>query len=539
MPEGSVEELVLGRILEERAESHRHEPFLEFRDVTYTFGQVETRSNRLARGLAATGVEAGDHVAVMLPNCPEIVFTVFALAKLGAVAVPVNTAYRGDLLRHVLGSSECSSVIIDQPLASRLPAAPDLLPDLRRVIVRTEAGAPPDVHVSWDTTTLTSLLAHPDVRPEHTACFSDLLAIMYTSGSTGPSKGALVPHALALACAQDVADFVNPDGEKIYCPLPLFHAAGLWDGMMSALLTGGTIAVVERFSASRFWDDVRHFDAKVAISVFSMLPILLNQPPTPRDRDHPLKVFYTGKSALDAKFHERFGVRSVEAYTSTEAGVPIASPFGHWRTGSCGQVNSRRFEAAVVDDRDRPLPPGSAGELVLRPKQPYVLTAGYYGRFDATAHAFRNMWFHTGDRVEQDDEGYFYFLDRMADAIRRRGENISAFDIESQVNSHPAVQECAVFGVPSDLGEDEVKIAVVLRQDSALTHEDLLTYCRRKLPGFMVPRYVEFVRTLPRTPTDKVAKHELRAAGDRGITPSTWDSRGLAGVPEPATEGVG
>jgi crotonobetaine/carnitine-CoA ligase len=541
MFDGRLESLVLGDILTERAETHRDETFLQFRDGEFTYGQVDEMSNRVAQGLIAAGVRPGHHVAVMLPNCADIVFVIFALARLGAIAVPVNTAYRGELLRHVLASSYCSSLIIDGGYADRLPPLASALPDLLRVIVRTDGGnagdIPPD-ELGRPAETLSGLLVHGAVPPRHQASFADLLAIMYTSGTTGPSKGALVPHALALSCAQDSLDFLDRWGKKVYCPLPLFHAAGLWDGMMAALLCGGAIAVVERFSASRFWDDVRRFDAEVALSVFSMIPILLNRPPTPRDKDHPLKIFYMGKSTLDAALYERFGVRSVETYTSTEAGIPVASPFGQWRLGSCGQANSKRFEVAVVDDWDRILPPGEPGELVLRPTQPSVITAGYYGRFEATASAFRNMWFHTGDRVWQDEDGYFYFVDRMADAIRRRGENISAFDIESEVNLHPAILESAAIGVPSELEEEEVKLSVVLRPGAVLSHVELVAYCKVKLPSFMVPRYVEFIDTLPRTPTDKVAKHELRAAGDQGITLRTWDREReafveVAKAPEP------
>jgi crotonobetaine/carnitine-CoA ligase len=521
---GRLEDLVLGDLLAARAVTHRGENFLEFRDGEFTYGEVDEMSNRVAQGLIAVGVRPGHHVAVMLPNCPELVFVIFALARLGAVAVPVNTAYRGELLRHVLATANVSTLIVDGQYADRLPPAASVLPDLLRVIVRGDGAAPGSTpRLGLPVTSLSGLLGHGADRPAHRASFSDLLAIMYTSGTTGPSKGAMVPHALALTCALDSLDFLDRWGKKIYCPLPLFHAAGLWDGMMSALLGGGAIAVVERFSASRFWDDVRQFDAKVAMSVFSMIPILLNQPPTPRDKDHPLEIFYMGKSSLDEPLYERFGVRSVETYTSTEAGIPLASPFGEWRLGSCGQANAERFEVAVVDDWDRLLGPGEPGELVLRPRQPGVITAGYYGRFEATAHAFRNLWFHTGDRVWRDEDGYFYFVDRMADAIRRRGENISAFDIESEVNLHPAVLECAAIGVPSELEEEEVKLVVVLRPGAVLSAEELAAHCRVKLPGFMVPRYLEFVAALPRTATDKIAKHELRAAGARGITPTTWD----------------
>jgi carnitine-CoA ligase len=390
------------------------------------------------------------------------------------------------------------------------------------VFVRTD-GDVPLATLGKPSAAVSGLLAHGAEEPRVRVGFGDLQAIMYTSGTTGPSKGAMVPHALALTCALDSLDFLDRWGKTIYCSLPLFHAAGLWDGMMSALLGGGSIAIVERFSASRFWDDVRAFDAHVAMSVFSMIPILLNRPPAPRDKDHPLESFYMGKSSLDEQLFKRFGVRSVETYTSTEIGIGTASPYGEWRVGSCGQAHEERFEVAVVDELDREVGPGEPGELVVRPKQPYVITTGYYGAWEATAECFRNMWFHTGDRVWRDDDGYFYFLDRMKDAIRRRGENISAFDLECEVNLHPSVLESAATGVPSELEDEDIKLTVVLRPGAALDPAELAAFCADRLPRSMVPRYVEFVDALPRTPTDKVAKYRLRAEGEHGVTPTTWD----------------
>jgi crotonobetaine/carnitine-CoA ligase len=516
-----LEGLVVGDVLRSRARTHGDAAFLKFRDGELSFAEVDTAADRYANGFAAEGVGRGDHVAVMLPNCPEFVPVIIGLARLGAVAVPVNTAYRGELLRHVLDSADVSAVLIDAEYVDRLPPVLQTLPDPIRVIVR---GQEPSLDALADgAIPMSRLLAHGADRVPDTARFSDLQAIMYTSGTTGRSKGAMVPHALAMACAWDSLDFLDRWGKTTYCPLPLFHAAGLWDGVFSALLSGSPIGIVERFSASRFWDDVRHFDAQVTMSVFAMIPILLSAPPGPRDRDHPLETFYMGKSALDAPLLERFGVRSAETYTSTEVGIATGSPYGQWRVGSMGQAHSERFEVAVVDEDDREVPAGEPGELVVRPKQPFVITTGYYGMPEATARAFRNMWFHTGDRAWRDDDGYFYFLDRIADAIRRRGENISAFDIECEVNLHPDVVESAAFGVPSELGEEDVKLAVVRAPGSDLTAPELAAYCAAKLPSFMVPRYIEFVGELPRTPTDKVAKHELRARGDQGLTPETWD----------------
>lgn len=517
-------QMTVGDVLAWRARTTPDSTFLRFPDLEMSFSDVDCRVDRVAYGLVELGVGRRDHVAVMLPNSPEVVLVMFALARLGAVAVPVNIEHRGRQLRHVLATSDSTTMVVDAEYLDRVRELESELDPLPLLVVRGASepgnhgfpGAPTPVSLS-DLMSCGVSCPPERVRP------SDLLAIMYTSGTTGPAKGVEVPHALALSCAVDVLDAVDGWHKRLYCPLPLFHAAGLWDGVFAALCSGTSIAVVDRFSATRFWDDVRMFDAQVALSVFSMLPILLNRPPTERDRDHPLEVFYTGKSALDPAMRERFGVRSVESYTSTEAGVPLTSPFGSWRAGSCGRVNARRFEAAVVDDEDQLLPAGAAGELVLRPRQPHVLTTGYHGMFTPTARAFRNMWFHTGDCVRRDEDGYFYFLDRMGDAIRRRGENISAFDIEAEVNAHPSVLESAAIGVPSEVGEDDVKVVVVLRPGAELDGTDLIEHCQNALPGFMVPRYTEIVASLPRTSTDKVAKHELRAAGKRGITPATWD----------------
>jgi crotonobetaine/carnitine-CoA ligase len=295
--------------------------------------------------------------------------------------------------------------------------------------------------------------------------------------------------------------------------------------MMMALLAGSPIAVVERFSASRFWDDVRAFGATQAMGVFDMIPILLNRPPSPDDRHHPLRRFYMGKSVLDAPLFDRFGVHAVETYTSTEVGIGTASPFGEWRMGSCGVTNSERHEVTIVDEVDREVGPGEPGEIVLRPKQPCVITTGYYNYPQVTAETFRNLWFHTGDRAYRDADGYFYFVDRIKDAIRRGGENISAFELEQSVNAHPAVLESAAFGVPSELEEEEVKVAVVVQPHADLDPAELAAYCRDRLPRFMVPRYIEFVDELPRTGTGKIAKHVLRKEGDGGITHRTWDSK--------------
>lgn len=525
------EELVLGDVLQRRAQQLRDKPFLRFRRLDVTYGQFDELVNRTAQGLAARGASPSGHVAVMLPNCLEFLQVVFALAKLGAPSVPINTAYKGDLLAHALTASDSSMLIVDESWLDRVATVQDQLPNLETMVVRLGAGksAAPQ-RFPFETCTLASLVERPAEAPQTKVRFGDLQSLVFTGGTTGPSKGVMVSHAHSLTCARDWIRYTQfQPREIVYCPLPLFHGGALWDGVMSALLAGGEVCVVERFSASRYWDDVRRFRANVSLGVFSILPILLKQPPSPADKEHELRCFYFGQSALDEAFFQRFGVHCVETYASTEVGVATGSPYGAWRSGSCGQANSPTHDVGVVDERDRELPPNEPGELVVRPRKPFAMTTGYYGFWRETVRAFRNLWFHTGDRVYQDDEGYFYFVDRISESIRRRGENISSFEIERAVNGHPLVLESAAVGVASDVGEDDVKICVATQKGNRLDPEELIEHCRRRLPYFMVPRYVQFFDELPRSPLGKVLKGKLRDSQGPGATGETWD-RVEAGV---------
>lgn len=516
----ALESLVLGDLLQDKAATHRDIIFLKLREAELSFGTVNQAANRLAQGLAAAGVRQHDHVALMLPNCADFLYVIFALAKLGAVAVPINTDYRGAMLTHVLKTSDVSMLVVDAPFLDRVAASVGSVPRLTSVVVRGDGVT---AGLATPTLAFAQLFEHGDAVPVPPipVRFSDLQAIMYTSGTTGPSKGVMCPHAHVLTCARDSLHFMaHGPAHSIYCPLPLFHAAALWDGVMAALLSGSAIGIVERFSASRFWDDVRRFDASLAMGVFAMIPILLNQAPTPRDKDHPLKSFYMGKSELDAALFERFGVHAVETYTSTEIGIGTASPYGEWRPGSCGTAWSQRFDVAIMDPQDRELGPDQAGELVVRPKQPFVMTTGYYNYPAETARTIRNLWFHTGDLARRDRDGYVYFLERAKDSIRCRGENISAFEVEREINAHPSVLECAAYGVPSELGEEELMATVILLPGAALHAPDLAAWCAERLPAFMVPRFLQFADALPKTPNGKVAKYELRG---QGVSAGAWD----------------
>jgi crotonobetaine/carnitine-CoA ligase len=302
--------------------------------------------------------------------------------------------------------------------------------------------------------------------------------------------------------------------------LPLFHTNAL-NAFYQALLSGATLAVEPRFSASGFWPALRRHDATVTYLLGAMVPILLSRPDGAGDRAHRARIALAPgvPQGFHAPFRDRFGIHLLDGYGSTETNFVIGSPQGEHRPGTMGRVRPD-FEARVVGEDDSEVPAGTAGELILRAGEPFAFASGYVGMADKTVEAWRNLWFHTGDRVICDAEGYFHFVDRMKDAIRRRGENISAYEVEQVVLSHAAVATAAVFAVPSELAEDEVMVAAVLRPDAALTAPELLDHCQPRLPYYAVPRYVEFVDELPATENGKIQKFKLR---ERGITPATWD----------------
>jgi crotonobetaine/carnitine-CoA ligase len=350
----------------------------------------------------------------------------------------------------------------------------------------------------------------------------DIAAILYTSGTTGPSKGVRCPHAQLYWWGVLVSESLGiGEGDVLYTCLPLFHTNAL-TAFVQALVSGATFVLGERFSASRFWTRVRDADADVTYLLGAMVSILLARAPETCDREHHVRVALapaTPARAFD-RFRERFGVQLVEGYGSTETNNAIAAEHpGAGRGGYMGTVRSG-FSARVVNEQDQPVPDGTAGELVLRHDEPFAFADGYWAMPEQTVVAWRNLWFHTGDRVVRDPDGWYRFLDRTKDAIRRRGENISSWEVEQVLLEHPAVQSAAAFPVPSELGEDEVMVAIVLEPGAALTAAELIEHCRPRLAYFALPRYVELVEELPLTENGKVRKQVLRA---RGVTAATWD----------------
>lgn len=493
-------ERTLPRLLERQADRWGDKPLLGAGDETRSFAALRDAAAVQAGALAEAGVERGDRVVFLSENRLELLELWLGCAWLGAVLVPVNTALRGMQLEHVLANAA----------AKALAAEPHLLERLELVETR-----PPLLWTIGET-----LPRRGDALPAAPVRPGDAAAILYTSGTTGPSKGVVCPHAQWYWWAVSTGGVLGlgPD-DVLHTTLPLFHTNAL-NSFCQALVAGGTFVLAPRFSASAFWQRVRDADATVTYLLGAMVSILLKQPASELDRAHSVRVALAPATPPDlhAIFRDRFGVRLVDGWGSTETNIVVADQ-GDAAPGTIGTVVPG-YEARVVDADDAEVPDGTPGELVVRHSEPFSFATGYFGMPEATVEAWRNLWFHTGDRVVRDPDGSFRFLDRMKDVIRRRGENVSSHEVEQVLLSHPDVAAAAVFPVPSELGEDEVMASVVPRGGAALEPLELVRFCEPRLAYFAVPRFVEVVAELPLTSTGKVEKFRLR---DRGVSETTWD----------------
>ncbi len=481
--------------------------FLHFQGSSWTFREVAAKANQFAHLLASLGIAPGSRVAIFQYNSPEWVFAWLGCAMAGAIYVPINTEYKGDILAHQLGKADVAAVVINEAFIERVEHVKERLPSAPKLIVIGKSSAP---HIPFS-----AIDTQPATDPNIPVIHSDPHAIAFTSGTTGPSKGALAPNAHPVTFALDTVRTLSlKESEKIYnSGMPLFHCLATWMGVLPALITCSEYMLLERFSANRFWPDVHEFGATVALGVFTLPPILMKQPESESDSRVPVKRFVVTQhnKAFEARFN---GCRLVNTYGQTETGCVTLTPYGEEpRHGSCGKVNTDTFEVRIVDDNDNECPPGVAGEIVVRPRLPYVMMTEYYNMPAETNKAFRNLWFHTGDAGKFDEDGYMYFVDRKKDAMRRRGENISSYEVETVINRHPKVLECAVVAVPSPLGEDDLKAVVVLKPGESLGHDELWAFFDENMPRFWVPRYIEFRSELPKTPNQKIRKYTIREEG--------------------------
>ncbi len=532
---------VLPEILKRRAAEHPDRDFLKFGGGGWiSYGQVNADANRVANALIARGVQPGESVSVMLANCAEFLPVWFGILKAGAVMSSINTAYKGDFLAHTINLVDSKKLIIADTWLDRLDTIAPRLGTLEHVIVMaTDAPAGPAPTLPHEA--MSALLEASVAEPEGIAYkWTDDARIMFTSGTTGLSKGVIKQHAADYFSGRGLLEGLRTlqgksledmKDETFFSCLPLFHSNAQVLTGYPALIAGARVAYVERFSSSQFWQQVVDAEATIFNSIGAVSYFIYNTPKTDLDKTNKVHTVFAAPAPKDiyTDFEERFGVKLIEGYGLTETGMATyMDPTRPAIPGSMGKANPG-YEVTIVEPgTDRPLPPNTPGEIVVDMRIPNIVMRAYYGMPEKTAEDFRNLKLHTGDLGRMDDEGYFYFMDRVKDYIRRRGENVSSMEVERQVANHPNIKEAAAIGVKADEGassEDEIMI-VCIPEGDAPDPIELTHWLAKEMPYFMVPRYIRFVSELPKTPTERVQKNKLR---DEGITPDTFD-RDAAGI---------
>lgn len=523
---------VLPKVLKKQAKELGKKPFLQFGyKKPISFFQTNQLANKVANGLSKLGIEKGDKVAVYMPNSDDYVMTWFGILKMGAVMVPINTAYKMDFLQYIIDSSDSTVLFIAEEYLDRMKPIAKKIPQLKHVIVWTRDGGEKFDKHGFNFRKMTSyakfMKSAKTAEPKVEITFMDHARLMYTSGTTGRSKGVVRPCAADYSSAYNYAQImdVGPDDVCFTC-LPLFHSNAMVMSVYPALIKGCKSVVEEKYSASKFWNWIKDHEVTKFNIVGTMSYFMWNSPVVPEEKQHKAELVLGSPAPHDIikEFMKRFNIKFMEGYGLTEIGqCTWMRPGEPFRVGSCGK-EAPGYEIKIADpDTDEELPRGQVGEIIVRPRTPNVMLHYYNKMYEKTVSDFRNFWFHTGDAGRMDKDDYIYFVDRVKDYIRRRGENISSFELEKIVSSYPDIKESAAVAVKEQRGkysEDEVMIVVVAEKGKKIDFIKLMKYLEPRMSYFMIPRYVRVDKSLPKTGTQRVQKNKLR---EKGVTKDTWD----------------
>jgi len=517
-----LKDRVAGKILAAQAKAVPERPFLCYEKKWITYSEADKRANKTANMLANLGIKKGDKVAIAIKNCPEYLDLWFAMTRVGCIQVPLNLDYRSPQITYVFERSKIEHLVVD---TERLDEYRDVLKKINVKTVMVLGGYEGGFSLNQGELDYRTQYgnASENYNPEwDQVSGADIGAVMNTSGTTGPSKGVLLTHAQQYILGRMMAADMALDKDDVYYNFfPLFHNTAQAMIAMPTIQVGASMVLTEKFSASRFWSDIEENGCTAFYYIGEIIKILLKSSESAKGKKTTLrKGWGIGAAEKDfVEFQKRFDVELCTGYGSTEANVPCYLPHGSSKTGSAGVV-AKGFEIRISDEDGAQLPPGKEGEILVRSYEPCALMAGYDGNHQETIKAWRDLWLHTGDAGRIDEDGYLFFTGRIKDAIRVRGENISAFEVESAMFTHPEILEVAAIAVPSELGGDDLKIVVVAKPDSHVTPEELIMHAERLLPKYSIPRYVEFTNELPKTPTNKIMKHVLRS---KPFSLETWD----------------
>jgi len=543
LPEGGLEnpagdklplaDRVAAKILARQAAQAPDRPFVDFAGQTVTYGEADRRANRAANALARAGIGRGDRVAIVLRNRLEYFDLWFGLSRLGAIQVPMNIEYKAQQIAHVFNRAPIAAVIVEDGLHSELLIALGQLSVRPKVFCIADAAALAKLK-SADASLIDfgAALREVDDRPPAGAdsvSGADAGAVMNTSGTTGPSKGVLLSHAQQYILGRMIAADMGLRADDVYYNFfPLFHNTAQAMITIPVLLVGARMVLTERFSASRFWPEAIEWGCTAFYYIGEIAHILLKSTSAEDARGAKLRIGWgIGASPQNfVEFGKRFGIQMRTGYGSTEANVPCYLPHNSKNPESCGRPVAG-FEVRIANELGEPVPAGETGEILIRSSEPRAVMMGYDGDPAATLAAWQDLWLHSGDAGAMDKDGNLYFKGRVKDSIRVRGENISAFEVEQVIGDVDGIAEVAAIAVPSELGGDDLKIVVVAHATAKLVPADLIAHAERALPRYSIPRYVEFVAELPKTPTNKVQKHVLRS---QPFTAGTWDRTTSAAV---------
>jgi len=512
---------VVGEWLHEEAALDPDRPFVQCASDWVSLGELDRLSDRVAAGLQSLGIRKGDRVAVNLTNRIEYIVLIYAIAKAGAIQVPLNTYLRGEFLRHQLVQTTPMLYIGDAAaMEMLLPVLPQLTEQPGLVLVGETTALPtlPSAVPYTELEQRSADLVAPQIGSD------DVCGIIYTSGTTGASKGCTITHGYYCNLINVFIDTGwYEKGDLIFGANPLFHFSGQTWLVAAALAVRGSVIVEPAFSAGKYMARIRETGATAAMGMGAMGMAILAQPPSDEDRNHKLRhiTFMPSPAELTKQFEERFGIAPfAEVFGQSECWPALlGDPRGDRRPGSMGKLTDG-LRVKIVDDHDIEVPVGEAGEIVVQPDEPYRLFSGYWNNDEVTVATFRNLWHHTGDKGRVDEDGYFWFVDRKKDSLRRRGENVSSVELEQAILHHPAIAQAAVHAVPSELSEDDIKVCLVLAPDREIELPELFEFFRKSMPYYAIPRYVEFIDVLPVNVNGRVQKFKLR---ERGITDTTVD----------------
>jgi len=513
----------LGELVAARAAQRNDALWVEVDGNRLTWHEVDRLADRVASALAKLGVAKGDRVSCFMANSIEVLFVWFGTVKLGAIWNPINAGLRGDDLAYVLADVAPKVLVVDADNAHKIDELSGR-GSYRRFVVGAAglAGYEP----------FDALLREDAAAPRIEIGPADPAVLLYTGGTTGLPKGALLPHFAWICAGYRYREaFGATAADRNFTALPLYHVGALMGGVIAPLICNMSCVVDRSFSLTNYWRRVRESEATIADVIGTIMILLCRQPPSPSDRDHRLRaciaVVSQAPSHLPAEFSRRFGVKLVNLYSLTEVGGllaifnPIDSPRPEANGKPWGWADVR-----IVGDNDESLPPGAIGQIVLRPTVPFSFMLGYYNSPVRTLECYRNLWFHTGDLGYLDEDGWLFFTGRQAHWLRRRGENISTHEVESILSRYPGIAEVVVVGVPSELGDEEVKAFIIPDQGVAIDPVALVRWCEKKMAGFKVPRFIAFTEDFPRSAAKReVERHKLRALPNA----DAWDSEKVLG----------